>query len=156
MNNEPNTQMAEAKRQKFEYEKLPLLEKQRLRCNQHNWDPRLQKRAAEIIASLGGKTFDIEALQEEHKIYSGYFHAPALRSGYKAQEVVGKMTGEYILKSRDSQPLTAKLKNVEYDNSVLRKMDGVWHTNFERLNSEVEALEKQLAKEKKKSNPGRK
>lgn len=105
-------QQAETRRQHFEFEKLPALEKQRLDCDQKRQDPALQKRAQRIIIALGGEKFDVEILQEKHQIYSGYFHAPAVRNGYKPEIIADHQTGNYILKSSDGKEIQALMEAV--------------------------------------------
>jgi len=150
-----NTQIEEAKKLHREFKALPVVEKQRIKWQDRERDPKLQQRAAEIIAALAGKKFDIYAVEATNEIYRGYFHQPALTAGYVAIVKGGKHTGEYTLKKDERKHDVHILKKtIENQDWLLKQIEAEATEKDKKittLEAENKGLKKQLATLKKTS-----
>lgn len=160
MNNEPNTQIDEQRRLRKEFNALSPIQSQQLRWEQGYRDPETMAFAEGVVEQLG-KKFNVNDLAEKHQIYFGYIHVCAVRRGFEPVEIAGHLTGDYIKSA--SGPLVEKIAQLKNQNSYLKQNDRMYADNFldqaiknQALEDKIEKLEKQLAKEKKKSNLGRK
>jgi len=150
-----DTQIAEVRRRHLAFEALSAVERQILRWRDLKRDPAVQKRAAEIIGSLGGAKFNIEILQEKHQIYSGYLCVEAQRRGYEQIISGGRGTGTYALKKDGkTHEIHTLKKTIDSQDWLLSQMEAECMEKDKKiiiLEAENNSLRKQVATLKKAS-----